>query len=176
MQIIFHKKGSFMKKITTMEIMLILSLLLALGANGAKAGSLCLGEATRKLRPDQEIIVVGYDTTSIRGRLVQIDFNRSAITISRLLVNDVIDTTIGVDHIAGIKYRHARLRPGYMLLGTIAGPMLVGIVVGGGSHSSDWENLEKGVAIVLGGMGGGLLMGTVLPLIFPGHDTIHCDN
>ena len=167
-----------MKKAATMEIVLILSLILAAGAKGARAGSLCLEEAAGKLKPDKEIILVGYDTTSIQGRLVKIDLNRSAVTISRMINNDIIDTTVAVDNIARVKYRHARLRPGYMVLGTFAAPVVVGIVGGiaGWSLGSGWDAMGRGIAIAFGSMGAGLVLGTVLPLIFPGHDTIHCDD
>ncbi len=159
---------------------IVLTLILIGGAVDAQVGAPCLVKAAERLIPEKEIILVGFDTASLQGRLVRINLNQSAITISRMINNGIIDTTVSVDNIARIKYRHARLRPGYMLLGTFAAPLLAGIVAGVAGHqsrSSDWGgDLNTGVAILFAGMGGGLLLGTVLPLIFPGHDTIHCDD
>jgi hypothetical protein len=139
----------------------------------AQSGEFCLEKAASEIKPDNKVILISHDGNSIKGRLVSFDLPRSSIVISRF-INNYADTSIfmGTD-IAKIKYRKAKIKPGYMLLGFFGG-MMTGLAVGGAACSSGWEGMDCGLGIFFGGTATGLMLGTFLPLAFPGYKTIEC--
>lgn len=141
----------------------------------AQSGKFCLEKAASEIKPDKEVVLINRDGNSIKGRLVSFDLPQSSIIISRL-INNYADTSIFMEtDIAKIKYRKARIKPGYMLLGFFGG-MMTGLVVGKTACSSGWEGMDCGLGIFFGGTATGLMLGTFLPLAFPGYKTIECKS
>jgi len=139
----------------------------------AQSGKFCLEKAASEIKPDKEVVLINRDGNSIKGRLVSFDLPQSSVVISQF-INNYADTSIFMEtDIAKIKYRKARIKPGYMLLGFFGG-MMTGMVVGKAVCSSGWEGMDCGFGICFGGMVTGLIMGTFLPLAFPAYKTIEC--
>jgi hypothetical protein len=139
----------------------------------AQSGKFCLEKAASEIKPDKKVVLISRDGSSIKGRLVSFDLPQSSIVISRFINNYADTSTFMETDIAKIKYRKAKIKPGYMLLGLFGG-MMTGMVLGVAVCSSGWEGMGCGIGIFFGGTATGLMLGTFLPLAFPGYKTIEC--
>jgi hypothetical protein len=165
-------EGVMSKGFVSLSVVILLWLVLS-QVLYAQSGKFCLEKAASEIKLDKEVVLINRDGNSIKGRLVSFDLPQSSIVISRFIDNYADTSTFMETDIAKIKYRKAKVKPGYMLLGFFGG-MMTGLAVGGAVCSSGWEGMDCGLGIFFGGTATGLMLGTFLPLVFPGYKTIEC--
>ena len=136
----------------------------------------CLEEISSEIKPARSIVMIKQDGSSLKGSLVAIDMNRRILVMSMASLKGAGFVEVAESDISQVKYRKARLRPKYMLLGFVAGPIVTKSVreIFNIDCGDGWGSIGCEVGLIYFSAAGGLLLGTVLPLIFPGHITVDC--
>lgn len=140
----------------------------------------CLERAEEKLDSGDWVSVVAKTSEITTAHLVSLEPGRSLISVSTS--RDGVSSTLEFteSEITAIRYhRTGKLRPSYMILGTIIGGVAGAIIGKATDPNCDGEGLcfeFGGAAGFVIGAAGGLVGGTVLSVASPATETIRCEN
>jgi len=140
----------------------------------------CLEKAAAKLDSGDWVSVVTRTSEVTTAHLVFLQPERFTISVSVLQDGASSTREFALEEIATIQYRRTgKLRPSYMVLGTLIGGVVGSIIGRATDPDCDGEGLcfEFGgsAGFVIGAVGG-LVGGSVLSLALPATEKITCDS
>ena len=135
----------------------------------------CLKENIMNKDYSQRVTLITFDTTSITGRLLKVDFDRDLLTleIGSRSQGSIINLTI--DSLTTVKfYRRGKIEGEWMLAGFLGGGLLGGGICAAGEKSGLSRNVQYFGGFIAGGLIG-LMLGFILPPMF-NSQTIECGS
>ncbi len=140
----------------------------------------CLEKAASNVQPAGWIRVYDNGGDVSEGQLTAIDTSLSVLTMMRLSVEDSVHIDYAMSDIDKLQYKSpGKFKPGYMAFGLLAGfvgSFAVAQLVGADQSSPvAGDYIHEQGAMILVGMGVGLVAGAVIPLALPSTWTIECE-
>ncbi|MBN1213579.1 MAG: hypothetical protein JXA92_13490 [candidate division Zixibacteria bacterium] len=162
-------------KISIFNVCLFLFCLALPLTSNAQIDCDCLKKYTLNEDFSNRVTLITLDTTTITGRLLKVDFERSILTVQTGIRSVAKITTIELDSLAAVKfYRRGRIEGEWMLAGFLGGALLGAGISAHGEKKGLSRNVQYLGGFVAGGLIG-LMLGFILPPMLSSQ-TIECGS
>ena len=135
----------------------------------------CLKENIMNKDYSQRVTLITFDTTSITGRILKIDFDRDLLTLEIGSRSRGDLSYYAFDSLAAVRFfKRGKIEGEWMLAGFLGGGLLGGGISAAGDKSGMYRNVQYFGGFIAGGLIG-LLLGFILPPMF-NSQTIECGS